>query len=325
MHTVSDPEGFAALTARYLDYLSVQQFSPATLVTRTASLGYFIAWCNDRSLTRPDQIDTPMAERYQRHLHHHRKADGRPLAIGTQRGQMTAVRMFFRWLVKAGWLRFSPLEAIELPPLPQRLPRSVLSHAEIERVLAQIDTTRVTGLRDRAVVETLYSTAMRRSECLALQVRDIDRQRGLVRITQGKGRKDRMAPIGERALRWIGDYLREARPQLLQRLAEPTLFLSTHGGALHPTTLTARLRRYVVDAGIDKPGSVHVYRHTTATLMLENGADIRHIQALLGHADLSTTQIYTHVAITHLKAVHQRTHPAAEESEDAEPGEDEER
>ncbi len=166
------------------------------------------------------------------------------------------------------------------------------------------------GLRDRAILETFYSTGMRRSELMSLSVFDLDRERGTVMIRQGKGKKDRMIPIGERALRWIDRYQTQVRPELVIGRGNATLFLTQAGEAFTPDRLDAvgaRLRR----GGRNRQdGSCHLLRHTMATLMLENGADIRYIQAMLGHAELSTTQIYTQVSIRKLKEIHSATHPA---------------
>ena len=152
------------------------------------------------------------------------------------------------------------------------------------------------GLRDRAILETLYSTGMRRLELIGLSCYDLDRERGTVMIRQGKGKKDRMIPIGERALAWIDQYLESARPDLVVGQDDGTLFLTNAGEAFTPDRLTQMVRDYVDAADIGKRGSCHLFRHTMATLMLENGADIRFIQAMLGHAELSTTQIYTQVS-----------------------------
>jgi integrase/recombinase XerD len=160
------------------------------------------------------------------------------------------------------------------------------------------------------MLETLYSTGMRRSELAGLSVFDLDRERGTVMIRLGKGKKDRMIPIGERALRWIERYQLEARSQLLATRNQNALFLTTLGEAFMPPRLTELVRDYVIAAKIGKSGSCHLFRHTMATLMLENGADIRFIQAMLGHVDISTTQIYTRVSIRKLKEIHTATHPA---------------
>jgi integrase/recombinase XerD len=160
-------------------------------------------------------------------------------------------------------------------------------------------------------METFYSTGIRRMELIALHVGDVDRERGTIMIREGKGKKDRIVPIGERALMWIAKYLDEVRPTLLRNPSEPTLFLTHWGESITDNNISSSMARYVRAAQLGKKGSCHIFRHTFATLLLENGADIRHIQAMLGHADLSSTEIYTHVAIQKLKLIHSQTHPGA--------------
>ncbi|MCA9136292.1 MAG: tyrosine-type recombinase/integrase, partial [Planctomycetales bacterium] len=151
-----------------------------------------------------------------------------------------------------------------------------------------------------------------RTELIRLQLDDINHESGLAMIRQGKGRKDRVVPTGQRALEWLNKYLHDGRPALLDQDTQ-AIFLTARGNAFHPVTLTQLVRSYLTAAGITKPGSCHMLRHTTATLMLEGGADLRSIQTLLGHASLNTTQIYTHVSIKHLREVHDRTHPGAKD------------
>jgi integrase/recombinase XerD len=200
--------------------------------------------------------------------------------------------------------------ALELPRRPQHLPRSVLAVSEVEQVLAQPDLTDPMGLRDRAILETFYSTGMRRMELITLALRDVDSGRGVVMIREGKGKKDRVVPIGERALDWIERYVAEVRPRCVVEPDPGNVFLARRGRPLRSNRLTELVHRYVSAAGLGKTGSCHVFRHTMATLMLEHGADVRYIQPMLGHAQLTTTELYTRVSITQLKAVHQRTHPA---------------
>ena len=199
---------------------------------------------------------------------------------------------------------------LDMPRMDRRLPRHILTVKEAEAVLAVPDLETSTGLRDRAMLEVLYSTGMRRMELMNLQVFDVDTERGTVMIRQGKGKKDRMVPIGDRAVAWIEKYRDDVRPELATGADEGTLFLTLLGEAFAPNRLTQLVREYVQAAGTGKSGSCHLFRHTMATLMLENGADIRYIQAILGHAELSTTQVYTQVSIRQLKAIHTATHPA---------------
>lgn len=171
------------------------------------------------------------------------------------------------------------------------------------------DVGNAVGLRDRAILEVFYSTGMRRLELVHLTVHNIDAERGTVMIRQGKGKKDRMIPIGERALAWVERYKESARPELVTGKDDGTLFLSQWGEAFQPNAMTALVRHHVEKSGVGKKGACHLFRHTMATLMLEGGADIRFIQAMLGHAELSTTEIYTQVSIRLLKSVHAATHP----------------
>jgi len=307
---INEIEGFGVLGEKYFEHLAVSNFSERTIENKRFTLRLFAKWCESRDIDKPENITQTLAERYQKHLHYHRKEDNKPLSIGSQRQRMTAVKMFYRWLVKTGYLTASPIEMIELPKMPQQLPKAILSEKEMDKVLAQPDLGTATGLRDRAMMETFYSTGIRRAECINLNINDVDRTRGLIRINLGKGQKDRIIPIGNRAIFWIERYLIDSRPELVKDVTEETLFISNQGKRLKETTITSRFGEYIKQADIDKSGSVHIFRHSTATAMLENGADIRHIQAMLGHADLSTTQIYTHVAITKLKDVHDKTHPA---------------
>jgi integrase/recombinase XerD len=182
-------------------------------------------------------------------------------------------------------LLYNPASELELPKLEHRLPRHVLTLSEAEAIMNLPDVRDVLGVRDRAILETFYSTGMRRSELVHLCVFDLDTERGTILIRQGKGKKDRMVPVGERAAAWIDKYLYEARPQLVAGLDEGALFLTNTGEPFTPNRLTQLVRNYVQAAELGKSGSCHLFRHTAATLMLEGGADIRYIQAMLGHAE----------------------------------------
>lgn len=306
---VRDPDSFYHHMLRYLEHLAVRNYSPRTIESRDKLLRLFIVWCDDRSLTRPQQIDRPILERYQRHLFYYRKKDGEPLSTRSQHARIIPIRHWFTWLVKQGHLLYSPATDLELPRLEKRLPKAILSAKEAEMVLAVPDIGNAIGLRDRAILETFYSTGMRRMELINLTVHSIDAERGTVMIRQGKGKKDRLIPIGERALAWIEKYKESARPELVSGREDGTLFLSNLGGAFVPDRVTQLAKGYVDRSGVGKQGACHLFRHTMATLMLEGGADIRFIQAMLGHAELSTTEIYTQVSIRLLQSVHAATHP----------------
>ena len=213
-------------------------------------------------------------------------------------------------MAREHYLLHNPASELELPRTGFRLPKAVLSIAEVEQVMQQPNVHDPLGLRDRAILETLYSTGMRRLELATLKLHDLDLERGTVFIRQGKGKKDRIIPIGERAAAWVAKYLEASRPSLAAAPDDGTVFLSNAGDAMTLDYLTQLVATHVDAAGIGKRGACHMFRHTMATLMLEGGADIRFIQAMLGHADLKTTQIYTHVSIRQFQEIHRATHPA---------------
>ena len=312
----SAPGGMPALMELWVEAMRMRGLSEAHVDTCRMDLSAFIVFCQERGVTKAAHVTKPVIERYQRHLFYYRKpakdgGEGEPLGIRTQIEKLTAIRLFFRWLARNNHVLSNPASDIDLPKVPPRRPPEVLSVAEVEEILAQPDLRTPFGVRDRAILETLYSTGMRRKELSRLLVTDLQSAAGIVRIRHGKGRKERIVPIGARALAWIRRYLVDVRPQLATTPDDGTLFLTATGKAFWPDTLTQLARDYVRKAGIMKPGSCHLFRHTMATLMLDNGADTRFIQEMLGHATLHATTIYTHVAIRKLKEIHTATHPGA--------------
>jgi integrase/recombinase XerD len=308
---VATADPMHALMEEHLVWMQAQNFSDDTVTTRRSCIGYFIDWCRDRALENPAEITRPILERYQRALYHYRKQNGDPLTFRTQNSRLRALKGWFRWMARQNYILHNPASELILPRLENRLPKYILNAEEAEVVLQQPDITTPPGLRDRAILETFYSTAMRRMEVANLKLYDIDAERGAVMIRQGKGKKDRYIPISERAVLWINKYVREARPELLGSVEDGTVFLTNLGEAFQRVDLTTLVRRYLAKSKIGKMGGCHLFRHTVATLMLENGADIRVIQELLGHAKLTTTELYTRVSINLLKQVYLATHPGA--------------
>ena len=305
------PGAWADAVARYLEALRLTHYAADTVHVRTLYLKYFAAWATAHGITKPEDVTRADVERYQRWLYHYRKRTGGPLSVWSQHGRLVAVNGLFRWLTKQRALPANPAAELELPRVTaQRLPQP-LSDGEITDLLARADPTTSIGLRDRAILETGYSTGLRRMELIRLRLYDLDLARGVLAVREGKGRKDRVVPIGERAIVWLQRYLDRARPEFVVEPDEGTIFLTRRGRPFHPNHLSRLTRDYVVAAGIAKRGACHLLRHTMATAMLEHGADIRVIQEILGHARLTTTQLYTRVSIRLLKAVHTATHPAA--------------
>jgi integrase/recombinase XerD len=221
---------------------------------------------------------------------------------------VAAVRGFFRFTVLSTHLDANPADDLHAPRAWPALPKC-LPLEDVEKLIQQPDTAAPRGLRDRAMIEVLYATGMRVSELIHLRAPDLNLEAGYLSCT-GKGNKQRIVPIGDEATRWVERYLRESRPVLLGKRASPWLFVSVkHGGGLSRVGFWKILKAYVRTAGLSRTVSPHVLRHSFATHLLERGADLRAIQMMLGHADLSTTQIYTHVLEARLRAVYDRFHP----------------
>jgi integrase/recombinase XerD len=220
-------------------------------------------------------------------------------------------RGFYRFLVVDGRLRVNPADDLRPPRAWKALPR-YLSVEEVDRLLTQPDVSTPRGLRDRALIELLYATGMRVSELVGLRPPDVNLEACYLTCT-GKGDKQRIVPIGDEAARWVHDYVREARPKLLAKRSSPRLFVNARGGGSGLTRVGfwKILKGYARQAGLSRALSPHTLRHSFATHLLERGADLRAIQMMLGHADLSTTQIYTHVLEQRMRSIYDRFHPRA--------------
>ena len=228
----SEPGSLRAWAARHTEWALSKNYSERTIEGWSRNLGYFFSWAEARDVTRPQQVTRPILERYMRHLFHLRKPDGKPLSFPAQLGRITPIRAFFRWLTRQNVLLSNPASDLDMPRVEHRLPKAVLTANEAERVMLQPDVRTSLGLRDRAMLEVLYSTGMRRKELAGLEVFDIDTERGTALIRKGKGNKDRMVPVGERALAWVERYVHEARPELAVSTAQKALFLTPLGEAL---------------------------------------------------------------------------------------------
>jgi len=305
------PGSIAAYANEYYEWMTVKNYSPATVSNRETYLNYFVVWAEEHGILEPVEVTKPVIERYQQYLFHYRKKrDNLSLSFRSQNARLVAVRAYFKWLARQNYMLYNPASEIEMPKTEKRLPKNALSIGEAEQVLNVPDVKELTGIRDRAILEVLYSTGMRRMEIIDLGLYSIDVERGTV-IVYGKGKKERFIPISERAIQWVHKYLYEVRPHFALEPDNNVLFITVEGEMFTRNRLTQMVRNYVNASGVEKKGSCHMFRHNCATLMLEGGADVRFIQQMLGHADLSTTQIYTQVSIQKLKAVHDLTHPGA--------------
>jgi integrase/recombinase XerD len=245
---------------------------------------------------------------YARSLRAYTTKRGQPLTHGSRVAFLCAIKRFFAHLARRSVLFADP--ARELPlPREQRLPRSVLSEAEARRLMAEPSPWSITGKRDRALLEVLYGTGIRIGECRRLELTDYDPARMTLLIRDGKGRKDRVVPVPVRAALALDLYLSEARGELVKRHRETAIFLSKYGRPVSKSLLEVIVQRYAQAAGIQAAVSPHTLRHTCATHLLQGGADVRHVQELLGHKRINTTALYTRVALSDLREVIRCAHP----------------
>jgi integrase/recombinase XerD len=310
---LKNPSKMEIMMGRYLEWISARGYAAMTVKGREFDLKYFRQWCEDRDITNPQEVSRAVLERYQGYLHYsqNKTKKGQKLSLKTQHLRLSTLQSFFQWLSKYNHISGNPASELVLPKLGKHLPRAVFTIREIELVLNGIDIESPLGLRDRAILETLYSTGIRRMELCNLKNPDLNLEEGFVMVREGKNNKDRVVPIGERAIAWLDKYLWESRPLLAPDPDYGMVFLTKDGKPIKPKHLTWITNKYVKMSGSGKTGSCHIFRHTMATLMLDGGADIRYIQEMLGHARLETTQVYTSVSKKKLKEVHKKTHPGA--------------
>jgi integrase/recombinase XerD len=302
---------FEAETESYLEWMRVHNYARTTIENRRRYLGYFTSFVQTCEAWKAADVSPELVAGYQLELHRYRKANGCPLSVATQVQRLIPVSQFFTWLRREHRIDENPTADLLMPRPDRQLPEATLSADEMARLMSAPDVTRPLGLRDRAVLEVFYSSALRRSEVIALRVPDLDFERGTLFVRRGKGAKDRFVPVGERALFWVRLYLGMVRPRFCANTPNDVLFVSSVGTPICANWLCRKVRTYLRQAGISKRGSCHLLRHSVATLMLEGGADIRYVAEMLGHARLETTQRYTRVSIDRLRSVHGRCHPAA--------------
>jgi integrase/recombinase XerD len=296
---------FAALLGHFVEELRVRRYSASSIEKVRLELPRLIHHLEETGIRDARSVSEEQLAAYARHLERRTSRLGTPLAAASRASAISTVRRFFAFLAKAGHLLQDPAQAIPLPR-HARLPSGILTESQARRFMAAPFPGSVIGKRDRAILELLYGTGIRLSEAVRADVSDLDLREGMFLVRNGKGRKDRVVPVGGRAAIALGSYLADARPELVKRL-EPALFLSRDGDRLSKVGLQAMVKRHAKTIGVHV--SPHTLRHTCATHLLRGGADIRHVQELLGHRSLQTTALYTRVAIEDLRQVLARAHP----------------
>ena len=313
--SATKPETFQACFDAYYDDCNASGQSPTTVRIKQCNLNLFHKWCITEGISTPYDLTKKDLERYKRYLNTYiNPRSNDVLKPAVRRNRLRAVTTFFRRLLYLEIIDSNPMQHFEQPKVPKTLPTAFLSFPNLEKLFRQADIAGIKGIRDKAIMETFYATAVRRMELANIKLYDLDRQDdGLsqLRVNHGKGAKDRYVPISNRALACIDEYIIHCRPKLENFHSGDTLFLSNSGNPFRPTQLSELIKKYLLSAGFDVNAACNVFRHSAATHMLSNGANLRQIQEYLGHADLSTTQVYTHIVQSELNESYMRFHPSA--------------
>lgn len=296
---------FPALLARYVEDLRVRRYSVSSIDKARFELPRLFHHLRENGVRDARAVTEAHLAAYARHLERLESRWGTPLSISTRASALNAVRRFFAFLASRGLILRDPARAIPLPKRA-RLPRGILTESQARRLVAAPFPASRIGKRDRAILETLYGTGIRLGEAVRADVQDLDLREGVLLVRNGKGKKDRVVPVQGRAALALDTYLTEARPELVKRF-DPALFISRYGSRLQLSGLRAVVQRHGQAIGVKL--SPHTLRHTCATHLLKGGADVRHVQAILGHRSLTTTALYTRVAVEDLRQVLRRTHP----------------
>lgn len=293
---------------KFFESMRMRNFSPATLEDYGYTLDAFIEFAARCAVVDVRGITKMLLTAYQAHLFEQVNAAGTSNSFRCQNNRLGVVKSFCRFLVDEGLIGDDPSKGVKYAKVPKTLPRNILTVTETRKVLQKPNLESALGYRDRCILELLYSAGLRNQELRMLKVSDLNLEEGIVRV-EGKGSRDRYTPIGKIVCRYLKQYLADARPAILKDRPSEYLIVSVHAQPLRKAPLARIVERYVKAAGIEKTITPHSFRHACATHMLKGKAGIRHIQEILGHASLETTQIYTHVTIQDLKDVHNACHP----------------
>ncbi len=310
MNTPQNLKQAVILYINYLEKKSLLSFS--TIKTKKSAMNFFGRWAKKEKLLDVALSEIGMSEldAFYLYLDIYRKENDQPLSLSSRRSLIVQIQKFFNWLCFQSYMLFNPALHLEKPIQPKNLSRRILTYQQVQSVLEQPDTQTKIGIRDKAMLELFYGSGIRRTELVNLHVDDIHFDREVVHVREGKGAKDRLVPVAKRVLGYIEQYMNTVRKGWVKG-QDRTLFLSYRGKKMDTSNLGIFVKRYMIRAGIDKPGACHIFRHSMATHMLEGECSLRYVQEMLGHSRISSTQVYTHVTMTKLKEVYARCHPSA--------------
>ncbi|HLS42939.1 MAG TPA: site-specific tyrosine recombinase XerD [Paenalcaligenes sp.] len=299
-----DPESTQALINDFIQHCWLEDgLAKNTLAAYQRDLELFAKWLTEHNNAQLLEVSKEDLQAWRAH-------ESESIKATTANRRLATLRKFYVWVLRNGWLETDPCQGLSTAKQHPRVPHT-LSEQQVEALLNAPDTDTALGQRDRTMLETLYATGLRVSELTDLQLSQLSLNDGVIRVEKGKGGKDRLVPIGAEAMDCLSDYLNYSRPEILGTKRSDYLFVTARAKNMTRQAFWLIVKKYAVLAGIHTPLSPHVLRHAFATHLLNHGADLRVVQLLLGHANISTTQIYTHVARERLKALHQAHHPRA--------------
>lgn len=299
----------------FREHMKVKAYSPATLKSYGEHLKVFFAYLEEIGVKDVARVTRDVLDAYRLRIAEHRDANGASYSTATVASKVRAVKRFFEYLEATNRILVNPAEFLKEPPPGSRLPRAVLTVDEARKILDAPNLSLAIGIRDRAVLEVFYSTGVRLEELTRLTIFDCDLQGGMLRVNKGKFAKDRVVPLGRHAVRFLKEYLTKVRPRYTrEQRTERCLFVNQMGKPLSKQVLEIKVRKYARAAGVRKKVTPHVFRHTFATELVRNGADITAVQKMLGHSDLSVTHLYTKVAGVDVKQTHRLSHPREKDS-----------
>jgi integrase/recombinase XerD len=302
------------LAKEFIKSMRVKNLSQKTIEQASWRLSKFLEYLCRRNIEEVQAITRDVVSTYQVELYEALNRLGRPNTVAFQNCMLSTVKQFMSYLKERDLIVSDPARDIGYAKEPKRLPRGVLSCAEARKILHATDTKSVIGYRDRTILEVLYSSGLRKEELGSLTLLDVDYRDGFLRVT-GKGDKERIVPLGRIACRYLENYIKSVRAELMKDVSEKHLFLTSRGKPLSKNVVWELVKKYALKAKIQKNVHPHTFRHTCATSMLKNKANIRAVQELLGHSSLDSTQIYTHLTITDLKQIHAKCHPREKDKE----------
>jgi integrase/recombinase XerD len=297
------------LKEKHLEYLRIRNYAESTISRKEQHIRWFIDFMHRAGKEDFNEVTEDFMREYQKHRYYYINMYNRRDGIKNQHEHFIDLRVFFRYLRREGRMHHDPIEGVELPKMPKSLPMLALSDREMRKILKQPDTKTVMGYRDRTILEVLYSTGMRCGELSGLDLEDLNLNEGLVRIRQGKGKKDRMVPIGKEGVRHLETYIKYIRKEYPGQAEAKYLFVSRNHRRLTEQGILNIVKKYAEKAKIEKLVTTHTFRRTCATEMIKRNANPMYVKELLGHTDYRSIQSYCNLSIVDLKKAHQKYHP----------------